>query len=77
MSAVIANGRSQSTFSVKECLQGYTNDTLGVVCERWQLAASNKASRIRAIERILTDPLHIDSALLALTPPAIRLLHLL
>ncbi|MBX7257450.1 MAG: helicase C-terminal domain-containing protein [Candidatus Hydrogenedentes bacterium] len=77
MSVVIANGRNQSSFSVKECLQGYTNDTLGIVCEKWQLAASNKPSRIRAIERILTDPLHIDSALQALNPPAVRLLHLL
>jgi len=46
------------------------------MCERWKLAASTKASRIKALERILGDPLHLKGVLGGLDPPALRLLHL-
>ena len=63
-------------YSIKECLRGYTNDALGIMCERWNLAATNKASRIKALERILGDPLHLKGILGDLEPHALRLLHL-
>jgi hypothetical protein len=63
-------------YSIKECLRGYTNDALGAMCERWNLAAANKTSRIKALERILDDPLHLKGILHELDPAALRLLHL-
>ncbi|GMV93231.1 MAG: hypothetical protein AMXMBFR82_30090 [Candidatus Hydrogenedentota bacterium] len=63
-------------YSIKECLRGYTNDALGVMCERWRLVAGSKASRIKALERILGDPLHLKGVIGDLDPAALRLLHL-
>lgn len=63
-------------YTVKECLRGYTEDALGEICDRWQLAASSKPSRIRAVEKILSDPLHIRTAVEAADADMIRLLHL-
>ncbi len=64
-------------FTVKECLQGYTDETLRLMCDAWGLAAGTKASRIRALERVLHDTLLVRDGVNALTPPALRLLHLL
>lgn len=64
-------------YSVKECLRGYTNASLGMMCERWQLAASTKASRIRAVEKVLRDPLHLDRVVQRLDAPSVRLLRLI
>jgi hypothetical protein len=63
-------------FSVKECLRGYTSDTLGAICDKWQLAAASKQSRIRAIERILQDPLHVQRIAETLSPDVVRLLSI-
>lgn len=65
-----------NVYSIKECLRGYTNDALGIMCERWRLVATSKASRIKALERILDDPLHLKGVVDGLEPPALRLLHL-
>lgn len=65
------------TFTVRECLRGYTNEALGTICEQWQLAANSKASRIRAIDKILQDPLHVKSAAKRLGPGEVRMLHLI
>ncbi len=63
-------------FSVKECLRGYTNEALGAICDRWQLAAGVKNTRMKAAERILEDPLHLQSKLPELEPAALRMLCL-
>ncbi len=63
-------------FSVKECLRGYTSVALGDMCARWQLAVATKPSRIRAIEKVLGDPLHVRRVLDQLKPEGVRLLHL-
>lgn len=63
-------------FTIRECLHGYANETLGAICDQWKLAASSKPSRLKAIERILADPLHIQSAVSALEPAAVRMLRL-
>lgn len=63
-------------YTARECLHGYTDDALAAMCERWQVAASNKASRIRALEKVLGDPLHIESTLQDLNAETIRMLHL-
>ncbi|MCC6697706.1 MAG: helicase-associated domain-containing protein [Candidatus Hydrogenedentes bacterium] len=64
-------------YSIKECLRGYTNDALGAMCERWNLVAGTKANRIRALEKVLDDPLHVKQALSQLCASEIRLLNLL
>jgi hypothetical protein len=64
-------------FSVKECLRGYTSDTLGILCAEWALAASSKESRIRALEKVLQDPLHLERAAVDLEPEARRALALI
>ncbi|MDZ4859445.1 MAG: helicase-associated domain-containing protein, partial [Candidatus Hydrogenedentes bacterium] len=63
-------------YSVKECLRGYTADALAQICDRWNLAISNPANRLRAIEKVLTDPLHVEKALSALSPAERRVAHL-
>ncbi|MBN2309831.1 MAG: helicase-associated domain-containing protein [Candidatus Hydrogenedentes bacterium] len=63
-------------YSIKECLHGYTSTALGVICQRWGLAATTKPARIRAIEKVLQDPLHIEQGIRGLEAPALRLLHL-
>jgi len=63
-------------YSVKECLRGYTNAALKVICERWKLAAESKPTRIRAIEKVLRDPFHVAQVLKRLDPAAVRVLHL-
>ncbi len=68
---------SASQFSVKECLRGYTSETLGVLCAEWALAASSKESRIRALEKVLQDPLHLERAAEELAPEARRALALI
>jgi len=64
-------------YSVKECLRGYTADALGQMCERWNLAISNPANRLKAIEKVLNDPLHVEKALSELTPAERRVASLL
>ncbi|MCP4644127.1 MAG: WYL domain-containing protein [bacterium] len=64
-------------YSIKECLRGYTNAALGAICERWQLAAATKPSRIRAIEKVLRDPLHVTRVLERLSPVELRVLALI
>ena len=66
-----------AVYSVKECLRGYTNDALGAMCDRWKLVAGTKANRIRALEKVLDDPLHVRQAVSELGPSEIRLLNLL
>lgn len=67
----------KSQFTVKECLRGYTNETLGILCSEWALAASSKESRIRALEKVLQDPLHLGRAATDLGPEARRALALI
>ena len=64
-------------FSVKECLQGYTNEVLDAMCVYWRLDAGNKPVRIGALERVLCDELHLKQSLERLSAPALRLLALL
>lgn len=64
-------------FSVKECLRGYSIDSLGQMCDRWNLAVSNPANRLRAIEKVLTDPLHIEKVAGELSAPERRVLALI
>jgi len=71
------SGNHTSTFSVKECLRGYTSETLGILCSEWALAASSKESRIRALEKVLQDPLHLERAAIDLEPEARRALALI
>jgi hypothetical protein len=68
---------SSQTYTVKECLHGYTNEALGTVCAHWKLVSANKPGRIRAVERILMDPLHLNAAVGQLDGPALRLAHLI
>lgn len=63
-------------FTVKECLRGYTNEALGEMCDWQQLAVSSKASRIRALEKVLRDSLHVRRVLQDVSPAGIRLLRL-
>jgi len=63
-------------YTIRECLHGYTDEALSEMCERWQVAASSKPNRIRALEKVLGDPLHIESTLRGLSLDAVRLLHL-
>jgi len=63
-------------FTTKECLRGYTNEALGAICDRWRLAAQSKESRIRAIEHILREPLHVQASLQEMEGAALRLVHL-
>ena len=63
-------------YTIRECLHGYTDDALSEMCERWQVAASSKANRIRALEKVLGDPLHVESTMRGLSLEAVRLLHL-
>ncbi|MBI4560301.1 MAG: helicase-associated domain-containing protein [Candidatus Hydrogenedentes bacterium] len=65
------------SYSIKECLQGYTNETLGALCNQWRVAVSSKAHRIRALEKLLRDPLHVRTALSKLDAGELRLLHVL
>ena len=64
-------------YSIKECLRGYTNEALGAMCERWKLVVGTKVNRIRALEKVLDDPLHVKQAVSRLGPSEIRLLNLL
>ena len=64
------------TFTIKECLRGYTTEALGEVCASRQLAVTNRDSRIRALEKILRDPLHIDQSIKSLRDSALRALKL-
>ena len=63
-------------YSVKECLHGYTEEALGAICDRWQLVAKNKPSRIRAIEKVLEDPLHVHRMLKTVDADVIRLVRI-
>ncbi len=64
------------TFTIKECLRGYTTEALGEVCASRQLAVANRDSRIRALEKVLRDPLHIDQSIKSLRDSALRALKL-
>lgn len=61
-------------FSVKECLRGYSIESLGQMCDRWNLAVSNPANRLKAIEKVLTDPLHVKKAVTELPAAEKRVL---
>ena len=61
---------------MRECLRGYTTEALGEVCASRQLAVTNRDSRIRALEKILRDPLHIDQSIKSLRDSALRALKL-
>jgi len=63
--------------SIRECLHGYTTDALAAMCETWQLVAASKSSQIKALERVLEDPLHLTNAVRRLSEPAQRLLTLM
>jgi len=63
-------------YTIKECLRGYTTEALGDICASRQLAVTSRESRIRAIEKILRDPLHIDQCLKSLRGSALRALRL-
>jgi hypothetical protein len=67
---------NQPRYSVKECLRGYTNEALGILCSEWTLAASSKESRIRALEKVLQDPLHLQRAAADLNAESRRTLEL-
>lgn len=64
-------------FSVRECLRGYSIESLGQMCDRWNLAVSNPANRLRALEKVLTDPLHVEKVAGELTAPERRVLALI
>lgn len=64
------------TYTIKECLRGYTTEALGDICSCRQLAVKNRDSRIRAIEKILRDPLHIEQSIKPLNSSALRALKL-
>ncbi|MGI6458594.1 MAG: helicase-associated domain-containing protein [Candidatus Hydrogenedentales bacterium] len=63
-------------FTIKECLRGYTTDALGEICASRRLAVTNRDSRIRALEKVLRDPLHIDQSIKSLHNSALRALTL-
>lgn len=65
------------SYSVRECLHGYTNDALGAMCDLWRLTAGNKPGRIRALDKVLHDTSHLREALQSLDTSAMRLLHLI
>ncbi len=46
------------------------------MCQRWSVSASTKPNMIRALEKVLSDPLHVESMARGLPEDAIRLLHL-
>ena len=64
-------------FTIRECLRGYTNEALQEMCRHWRLAAGTKPNRIKALEKVLRDPLHVRDALACLSPESVRLLNLL
>lgn len=64
-------------YSVKECLRGYSIEALGQMCDRWNLAVSNPANRLRALEKVLTDPLHVEKAVGELSAPERRVMSLI
>ncbi|MFO7976775.1 MAG: helicase-associated domain-containing protein [Candidatus Hydrogenedentota bacterium] len=64
------------TYSIKECLRGYTTEALGDICTSRQLAVKSRDSRIRAIDKILRDPLHTDRCVKSLRRNALRALKL-
>jgi hypothetical protein len=65
-------------YTVKECLQGYTSELLGAMCDQRKLAPGDKKSaRIRALERVLEDPLHTRQEIRELSPGGLRLARLL
>jgi hypothetical protein len=65
------------SFTIKECLHGYTNDALGTMCEAWRLAAASKPARIRALDKVLHETLHLRSAIRQLDEAAVRLARLI
>lgn len=67
----------KQAYSIKECLRGYTNEALQLMCKRHKLAAKTKDARIRALEKVLQDPLHVREVLRELALAPLRLLHLL
>lgn len=64
------------SFTVKECLHGYTNEALAAICERWRARGGSKADCIRAVDTALRDPLHVEAALARIAPAEQRLLAL-
>lgn len=64
------------TYTIKECLRGYTTETLGEICESRQLAVTSRDSRIRALEKILRDPLHIERCVKSLRGNDLRVMNL-
>ena len=68
---------SSQTYTVKECLHGYTNEALGTMCGHWKLVSGTKPGRIRAVEKVLMDPLHLAMAIALLDGPSLRLAHLI
>ena len=62
-------------FTIRECLRGYTNEALQEMCRHWRLAAGTKPNRIKALEKVLRDPLHVRDALACLSPESVRLLN--
>lgn len=66
-----------TVYTIKECLRGYTNETLGAMCAYWRLDATAKESRLKALERVLSDPLHVRRALDDAGPETVRLLAIL
>ncbi len=64
------------TYTIKECLRGYTTEALGDLCASHQLAVSSRDNRLRAVEKILRDPLHVDRSIKSLSTSALRTLCL-
>lgn len=58
-------------------MRGYTNAALETICDRWGLVAASKENRIKAIEKILRDPLHVQQAVRCLDSDSARLLCLI
>ena len=66
-----------AAFTVRECLQGYTHNTLLSMCGAWGVCARTKEGCIRALEKVLGDPLHLRESLRDAHPDILRLLHIL
>ncbi|GMU93637.1 MAG: hypothetical protein AMXMBFR4_26950 [Candidatus Hydrogenedentota bacterium] len=64
------------SFSVRECLRGYSADALKQMCERWNLAVSSPDNCMRALEKVLQDRLHLQRAVGELAPAELRVLNL-
>lgn len=64
-------------YTTKECLLGYTDESLRAMCKQWALAADTKSTRVRALEKVLSDPLQVRDVLRSLNPDCLRLLNLL